>query len=146
MLRHLWNGYDVSVYACDAPAPRYLANPSVFNHLRSSAKAPLYLSTRDCHSWFEQLALPPALREYMSQQPLKISDLIRHGDLLLEDILSYVDDYVAGSDVSLLLSTKVYPVPCTMYLAPGVLMEPVCGTTGVDTHTQWCGAPIIAPS
>jgi hypothetical protein len=91
-LRHLWNGTYVTDAALPAPAPRHLANPSTFAFLRASIDRPLYLSTRDCRSWFEQLSIPEQLRPYMGQQPIRGRTLLSALDLSLDEMRSYLDD------------------------------------------------------
>ena len=81
-------------------------------HLRASDERPLYVSTRDCRSWFEHLALPVPLREYMAQQPVSCKDLIGIG-LSLEELRSYFEDLPAPLSDHAVASLHVYPVACT---------------------------------
>ena len=112
MLRHLRNGNKLSASAAAAPPPRFLCNPSVFTHLRASDERPLYLSSRDCRSCFEQLALPEQLREYMAQQPIRCAHLVKRG-ISMMDLRQCFDDLPTPLSGTALMDMVAYPVACT---------------------------------
>ena len=109
-LRHIWNGNSLSAASAPAPPPRFLANPSAFLHLRASDDAPLYLSTRDCRSWFEQLRLPHELRPFMAQQPVFCRDLLKRPGITIELLRSFFDDLPTPLTNDAVANLKVYPV------------------------------------
>ena len=112
-LRHLWNGKFVSDACLPAPGLRHLANPSTFVDLLASRDRPLYLSTRDCRSWFEQLRAPDALRPYFGQQPIKCSRLIGVLGLSIAELRGFLEDLPSPFTDEHLLSLDLFPVSCT---------------------------------
>ena len=112
-LRHLWNGKFVSDACLPAPGPRHLANPSTFVALRASRHRPLYLSTRDCRSWFEQFRAPVALRPFFGQQPIKGSRLIGVLGLSIAELRGFLEDLPSPFTDEHLLSLDLFSVSCT---------------------------------
>ena len=112
-LRHLWNGHFVSDACLPAPPPRHLATPTTFVHLRATADRPVYLSTRDCRSWFEQLKVPDALRPYLGQQSVNCKQLIAAMGISIGDLRQYIDDLPSPLSDAHLLASPMFPVSYT---------------------------------
>ena len=112
-LRHLWNGHFLSDACAPAPAPRHLANPSAFVHLRATVDKPLFLSTRDCRSWFEQLKAPEAIRPYLGQQSLSCKNIIGVLGITLSELRDFVDEMPTPLSDEYLLSRRLFPISCT---------------------------------
>ena len=82
-------------------------------NLRASCDRPLYLSTRDCRSWFEQLRAPDALRPHLGQQPTECNGLIGVLGLSISELRGYLEDLPSPFTDEHLLSLDLFPVSCT---------------------------------
>mmetsp|Transcript_179202 Transcript_179202/g.568670 ORF Transcript_179202/g.568670 Transcript_179202/m.568670 type:complete len:1089 (-) Transcript_179202:910-4176(-) len=73
--REIWHGGQVTDAAAAPPPPPELANPAALADLEASADRPLWVSGRDAEVFFDQLALPPALRSFMGRPAVQLSEL-----------------------------------------------------------------------
>jgi len=82
----IWSGAEVSSAATRPPKPRHLGTPEIFLDVESTAGAPLLGVKRDGAAMFDQLRIPPALRPFLAQPPIRIDELERVGGLTATEI------------------------------------------------------------
>ena len=74
--REVWTGSLLSVAATRPHCPPHLASPSSFLYLEGSAALPIRVWKRDARCFFDQLATPHAIHEYLGRPPLRLRDLL----------------------------------------------------------------------
>ena len=77
--RVVWHGTRVSEAVAKPPAPRHLADPSIFGLLDLEAGLTLRVTKRDCRTWFHLFAVGPSIVEYFARPPVSRRDLLEHG-------------------------------------------------------------------
>ena len=75
--REVWHGGPISAQALSPPKPPLQITPSSLVHLETAAGLPFYVSKKDGTSFFDQLALPPDLGQYMGRPPRTSSRISR---------------------------------------------------------------------
>ena len=91
--RVVWHGTRVSEAAAKPPAPRHLADLSVFSTLNLEQGRVLRVTKRDCRTWFDQLAEDPTIGMYFARPPVTRQEL-RDAGLTDADISGYgADDH-----------------------------------------------------
>lgn len=73
--REVWDGGPLCSCTLPPPEAPHLANPSALSTLESSDDRPLWVSTRDGASFFDQLYLTPELREYTGRPAVTVNEL-----------------------------------------------------------------------
>ena len=114
--------------------PPLLASPTALTHIETSAGTSLFVTKRDMRVYFDQLSLVENLRPYFARPPVRLRDLLRHGDICLHD-LTALDHGLGVCDSSALL----YPLCATWpmgfawssYIAQSVLLKR-CEEAGLD--------------
>ena len=138
--RVVWNGTRVSNAAVRPPPPLDLADPAAFGLLDLAAGAKLRVTKRDCRTWFDQLAVSPAIGAFFGQPSVTRTELIGAG--LSEGDLARMGA-VEGC-------ATLVPCSCVWQMgfswsscvAQGTLMA-VCAEAGLaDSCVLACDAPL----
>ena len=106
-LREIWNGHWLSQRAARAPAPPHLATPSAFLNIEARPETPLRIWKRDAQCFFDQLALPVALRAWFGRPPLALADLTVYGGASRDELQYFCDGPLPNA------GALVHPVCCT---------------------------------
>ena len=84
--REVWNGSNLSRCALRPPKPPHIATPAVFADIEVPADRRLHLSKRDARCYFDQLMLPPQLRDWFGRPPVTKGELLRYTDINENDL------------------------------------------------------------
>ena len=79
--REVWNGANLLSAAPAPPCPPHLANPTALVDLEAINGIRIRVSKRDAKCYFDQLSLPPAMRQWFGRPCLRISDILEHTDI-----------------------------------------------------------------
>ncbi len=112
--RAVWHGTLVSEASQRPVRPRRLGNPAALLALDWPADARVRWSKRDAASFFDTLCCPEELQTWFGRPPVRVSELLEHTELTLEDIgLLCVPVAPLGSlsaDDSLVPCSRVWPM------------------------------------
>ena len=101
--RVVWNGTRVSLAASHPLSPLHLADPSSFGLLDVPSGVQLRVTTRDCKTWFDQLAVHQDIGDYFGRPWVSRSELLEqgvtHDEILSFDGPSDLDSFVPCSKV-----------------------------------------------
>ena len=131
-LREVWHGRRVSQAAQTPPAPRHLASPTALSFLECSKDRPLRVSKRDASCWFDQLALPSSLRQYMAKPPISTDELVKAGMSCQEQLL-YMETGHDWCEGQLFPVHHVWPMgfAWSSYIAQEVMLM-ICNRAGIQ--------------
>ena len=76
MFREVWNGSIISAAGIPSEQPPLQACPTSLATLEATNDRPLWLSTRDGRSFFDQLAVPSAVRPFLGRPVVSVADLL----------------------------------------------------------------------
>ena len=132
--REVWNGHDLSEASAKPPLPPLLASPTALTNIEIKPGTRVFVSKRDMKAYFDQLSLADNLRPYFARPPLRLRDLLRHGDISEEELFE-LDPNLAICD----MSTLLYPLCTTWpmgyawssFIAQTVLLRR-CEESGLD--------------
>ena len=88
-LREVWNGSELSAAAGQPFYLPHLAGVTALTDLEAGKLEPIKVYKRDAKCFFDQLALPHVLQPYFGRPSLPVSDILRHTDMSLAEILNY---------------------------------------------------------
>ena len=69
----------MSEAAARPPAPLHLADPACFGFLDLKAGAQLRVTKRDCKTWFDQIAVHPAVGSFFGRPKVGRAELLQEG-------------------------------------------------------------------
>ena len=141
-LREIWHGKRVSQAAAQPFPPRHLASPTALLHMEASADKPLRVSKRDAKCWFDQLALPEELREWMGRPPVSLEELEQYGGMSKSEVALHAQSAVDDAE-RLFPVSHVWPMgfSWSSHIAQEVLLS-CCREAGLgEDCVLACDAP-----
>ena len=89
--REVWNGHDLSEASAKPPLPPLLASPTALTNIETTIDTKLFVTKRDMRVYFDQLTLLDRLRPYVGRPPVRLRDLLLHGNISSEDLFALGD-------------------------------------------------------
>ena len=128
--RVVWHGTRVSLAATRPPAPRHLADPSVFGSLDLRPTALLRVSKRDCRTWFDQLVVDEGIGEFFGRPAVSRAELLGAG-VTCEEIATFGG---AADCFSFVPCSQVWPMgfSWSSCVAQETLLS-ICSRSGLGT-------------
>lgn len=142
--REVSHGRRVSQCALHPPPPRHLACPSALLRLKVSNERPMRVSKRDARCWFDQLAVPPALRRWFARPPVTSRELLSIGGFSRQEVASHLQTGEVLSSRELWPVNHVWPMgfSWSSFIAQENLLHN-CVASGLQ---QWQVLAVDAPT
>ena len=160
VLREVWNGSSLCTSTAVPPSPPWLVSPTSLAMLECSDDAPLWISSRDGACFFDQLAVPAKVRNFLGYPYTTCRDLMDSdygsmgnpdaGPLTRAELAAAMmpETYVAVHP-----STRLYPLSAcwpmghswSSMIAQHV-MTSTCIEAGLESSRFLCDASGVSPA